>query len=566
MQPDAHGSNEVSPNSAVDPVMPPNPECDNEPYPPVLPIAKESKEAPAWMQPGEGTAGHWRELFTSAHLCELFNRLCFAAALIGPMSGSTALSFASQIYILQLGADPATLGPLFLIVSFWLPLCSPLAGYLMDKEMLNRWMPTERWGRRAQWFLVHLILLSGVMLGCYLPPSQDPYALVVWVTIISLVGAWCLAVIFISFESARPEIYPLNKDRVVVESMAKVTSAAGSGLAGLLTNAILSNASFKMRLVTSILLCLATFISFIAVPILRTAKSPADPKLIGTMSKEWIRVLKDGAFRHYLGLRFWQGAVEATILTFAVYHITYLCKLTGDDRQNWIFVVGAVLIVTEAVTLPIYTVLFRSGKLDMQKTCGFFHALAAILAPIAIGVLPVSPKVGILLYTIIQRAAFAPQTWFRAVAFCWVVDQDCLAHEGQRREAVYSGVGSFIGNLGRSAAGGFLFLAFSQTGLIADNCHLHCEGSAVTDCVQICQQANVNSQPPAVRQYILLMFCVAAPIFQALGAIHIFLYPIRGQRLEELTAKMAILAKKTEVTRSSSSLDQTTVQQDLSKE
>lgn len=59
------------------------------------------------------------------------------------------------------------------------------------------------------------------------------------------------------------------------------------------------------------------------------------------------------------------------------------------------------------------------------------------------------------------------------------------------------------------------------------------------DCVDVCQQTNVSSQPDVVRSYIKAMFYIVIPICQLLSTVHIVLFPIRGDRLKRLVRRQS---------------------------
>ncbi|CAE8648325.1 unnamed protein product, partial [Polarella glacialis] len=203
----------------------------------------------------------------------MIRRARFASAIFGPLASFTAVTFARDVYTLQMGADPQPMGVLMLLAAVWLPICSPLAGYIMDRDLLTRCFPMARWGRRAPWFLIHLLMLSLVAIGCFLPPSQNSQMLSYWVFINVIVGSWCLAVCFTAWEAARPEIYPSTNERVCVEFFCKIFAGVGSATAGLIISFLLRNASFPVRLPVSLLLFVLTICSLQSVPVLTDANT-----------------------------------------------------------------------------------------------------------------------------------------------------------------------------------------------------------------------------------------------------------------------------------------------------
>merc|ERR1711907_114181 len=139
----------------------------------------------------------------------------------------------------------------------------------------------------------------------------------------------------------------------------------------------------------------------------------------------------------------------------------------------------------EIIALPVFTLGFRKSCLDMRLTCASFHAASVGLWPLVLKFLTIEEKFRLICYCVGQRIAFAPQTWFRCNAFCWIVDEDCQVHDQKRREGTFAGVSNFVGNVGRASASGFLYLGLSEAGLKTKNCALDCEG-APDGCMEAC--------------------------------------------------------------------------------
>lgn len=462
-------------------------------------------------------------------------KICFSASYIGVSNGSQMLSVAREIYVLQLGADANLLGTLNLAFSWWGPICYPLSGYCMDKELLSRWFDKERWGRRAPWYLTHLLMLAVLVLACYLPPSNDSVGLVIWMVIISLLGNWCCAVLYVAYDCARAELYPVKQDVIIVETYTKVSYGIGAGVATLVMNAILSAATFTNRLAASIGLGVFTLVSLIALPPYRDAHREADPELISSLGWESWTALKKPAVFHFVGLLFWQAVAQTALTTFILYHLTYNCELIGNDRQVWVIIIGGGTITVEAAAVLLFNYLFRAGFLDMQVTCAVSFFLCAIVAPLQLLYLPLDRRWNFFIYIILENLAFSPQTYFRIHAYCCIVDEDSLETKGKRREGIFGGLSKLLQNVGGALAGALLFFGMSQLGLVANDCQQTCSipGTA-ENCSELCDRANVDAQPDVVRRYVEMMYTIVVPISQALCVFHTVCFPIRGQRLARL--------------------------------
>lgn len=500
----------------------------------------------AWQASGSGNEAPAVEpaspSLDSGH--SFLRKIRFSGSLSGTFVSSMSLSLAREIYTLMLGVRPKTLGPVLLVASFIFPFCAPAAGYVMDKyQLLGRCFPLDVVGRRAPWFAVHLTILAICGGVCYLPPTHDnDVVLVTWLVVVLLVAAWSSAVVFAAFESARQEIYPMKEERILVESMTKVLSGFGVGIGSACGFLLVRNSAFKTRLGASAVIFLCTLLSLEAVPVLQDAHVACDLQLIGPLWREWQTMLSQSgsSLVHYLGLRFWQGALEATLVTFSLYYLAVVSGVTGEDRQNWLLRLAVALMISEGVCLLVFTAAFKYDFLDMQRTCGFCHAVACVLCPVLLKYLPLDSEWCFMVFLVLQRLSFAPQTWFRANAFCWIVDEDCLSNDGKRREATYAGLCNFIGGCGRASAAGFLYIGMSEAGLNTKNCSWYCnDDHDQKSCVKACEVQVYASQPESVRDYIRAVYTYIAPVFQVLCALHITCFPIRGQRLHELCERQS---------------------------
>ena len=155
----------------------------------------------------DGTSGHSN-----------FRRLRFAFGAFGPFTAAIILWFSKDVYVLKLGADTARVGAVAIAWSFLCPGLYPIAGRLMDREPpLIDW---PGWGRRAPWFLVHLVLLA-VACGLVFLPPHSAAVLEVWLGTMLFISAWCLAVVLNAIEATHAEIYPFKEERALVQALFK---------------------------------------------------------------------------------------------------------------------------------------------------------------------------------------------------------------------------------------------------------------------------------------------------------------------------------------------------------
>jgi len=185
---------------------------------------------------------------------------------------------------------------------------------------------------------------------------------------------------------------------------------------------------------------------------------------------------------------------------------------------------------------------------SMQGVCFKFEILGAIIPVLLLRLLPyILPRPWEwVAYSVSLRVFFSPQAFYRSVSFCWAVDADCHASStGRRREAQHAGLVRLFEEQGRTIAFA-LFLGLGAAGLQNANCELSCNavGDGLRDsCIETCDRDNIASQPEAVRDFITSILTYVVPLFVLLCAAHIYLFPIHGERLEELQRTQAITFK-----------------------
>merc|ERR1711957_134862 len=173
----------------------------------------------------------------------------------------------------------------------------------------------------------------------------------------------------------------------------------------------------------------------------------------------------------------------------------------------------------------------------MRTVCCTLHVLAAIFPPLCLRLLPqlgVNRPWEFVIYCIVLRFFYSPIAFFRTTSFCWAVDEDCHRGCGRRREAIHAGVTKFFEDEGR-ALSFMVFLGLGWAGLQTENCELVCEGASDhSACVSACDLNDIARQPEAVRVYINAVLTFVVPAFGLLSALHIWLFPIHGERLQAL--------------------------------
>eukprot|EP00401_Gymnodinium_catenatum_P074316 CAMPEP_0117528678 /NCGR_PEP_ID=MMETSP0784-20121206/37438_1 /TAXON_ID=39447 /ORGANISM="" /LENGTH=574 /DNA_ID=CAMNT_0005324971 /DNA_START=158 /DNA_END=1882 /DNA_ORIENTATION=- len=487
-------------------------------------------------------------------------RLRFAFGSYGPVATMFVVYFAKDMYILKLGADARRVGAIATVWSFAFPLAYPVAGHLMDREpsLLER----PGWGRRAPWFFSHLVPTAIITFMIFLPglaivPKPGSLILDVWLAICLTFSAWCLLVLLNVIESSRAEIYPFKEERVVIEGMTKFIGVIASGT-GIVPQFILwVDASLPVRFGVSCFLSICVLLSLEVVPILKDAKQPRIEDKQATF-QESLAVLMSPPMTHATCIRFWHSAADTVSLNFSIYYLTFVDGFDSAERAKWMLIGGIFVAVMEsAILTPFWSfvwgrnvasrprspcTLSQSMARSMQGMCCAFHVMGALLPPLCLRALP---GIGLprpwewVVYNIAVRFFFSPQSFFRINSFCWAVDGDCHRGQGRRREAVHAGIVKLFEDEGRALAFA-VFLGLTWAGLQTENCELVCEGLEGRDsCVKACDQRDILRQPRAVTDYIEAVLTYVVPVFGLLCALHIWLFPLHGELLEELQQTQA---------------------------
>lgn len=459
-------------------------------------------------------------------------------SLISPLACASVFVLVKDIYVLELAADIQVMAAAGVVVAIWGPTSYVLAGYCLEKGFLSRWFPWETWGRRAPWYLTHCIGCAICTSLLYFPPSWDPVVLCIWYLIWGCCCAWLLAVQFTCFESARAEIYPTKEERSETESFCKVTSGIGNAL-GLLPQLVVAANMTRLSLsLAGASFLLVGLISLASVPVLRQARQAFNQDAMPTcFFWEYLEVIRQPAFALLCMYRFFDGAVNTLLVNGALYYYTFVSGLSGSDRSLYITVTGIAQGFVTMSLLPVWTIFFRKKRpTNINKVCAGACSMG-LVAPIALyffhGVL--ADPFDFLVYFVLIGASFTGQTYWRAIVLCWVVDEDCQAKAGRRREAIFVGCISLISSTGRATPSGILLTALSAAGLEVSNCAAECtnvDRDAMSKCREECEIQNFQSQDPAVATCIQFFYFAVIPSCQLIAVVLTYIFPIHSHRLE----------------------------------
>eukprot|EP00438_Fugacium_kawagutii_P034135 Skav216733 [mRNA] locus=scaffold653:201057:205832:+ [translate_table: standard] len=366
----------------------------------------------------------------------------------------------------------------------------------------------------------------------------------------------------------------IQEERSETESLCKITSGIGKlrdqqkcNALGLLPQLVVAANMTRLSLsLAGASFLLVGLISLVAVPVLRRPgqarqafNADALPAcLFWEYLEAWNQdLLIQPAFALLCMYRFFDGAVNTLLINGALYYYTFVSGLSGSDRSLIVHssLLGAAQGLCTFALLPVWTFFFRKKRsVNINKVCSA-ACCVGLLAPIALwllhGVLP--DPFDFLVYFVLVGASLTGQTYWRAIVLCWtlghcfsiwVVDEDCQAKAGRRREAIFVGCISLVSSTGRAAASGILLTALSAAGLEVNNCAQQCAGSD-RDCRDDCEAQNFQSQDPAVATCVQFFYFAVIPSCQLIAIFLTYIFPIHSQRLELIYTNQEELYKQT---------------------
>jgi len=498
-----------------------------------------------------------------------FRRARFAASLFSPFGMIGVLGPAKDIYLEKFGLDATMFSLIVTIASFWAPIQDVLMGRLQDKEVLKRFFPVEKWGRRAPWLLTHGIIAAVGASVIYLPPAGD--AAYVWFLAVWIATCWGICGCIIAFEASRQQIYPFKEERIAVEGLCKYTCMAGGGAGGFVYLVLSKDASFLVRLAFVAYILPLGLVSLQAVPIFREAKptshkceeeSSTAPSagilqvLLEALPGSWRGGKPDNrALQHLLALKFWHGSYGSCIGAMLLYFVTYVLRLSSWERVQVLVGAGAAAGVTEAVMNLVFMHIFTkddslrdvTGKSDRQLLMSVvaFRITNALLTFLLIGVM--EPSVPLLFFwSIVTRAGLCSFSFWRISAQCWLVDEDCLlATEGNQRkmrEGQIFGALSMSQILASAIFSSLTFVGLGLAGFQTKNCEAACAGEGFvgdSQCVDTCFRDVIDGQPESLRLYVRFVIGYFAPLCELFIAYHTYKFPIKNSRLRKLYLSVA---------------------------
>eukprot|EP00930_Biecheleria_cincta_P095554 TRINITY_DN87503_c0_g1_i1.p1 TRINITY_DN87503_c0_g1~~TRINITY_DN87503_c0_g1_i1.p1 ORF type:complete len:536 (-),score=57.15 TRINITY_DN87503_c0_g1_i1:57-1664(-) len=473
-------------------------------------------------------------------------KLRFAMSLVSPMACASVLLLCKDIYVLELAANVQLMGIAGTLLAVWATCCQVIVGYVLERNCLTRCFPWDSWGRRAPWYLTHLIAVAFATAAMYMPPSWDPFFLCWWYLAWGVLIAWLTAVLFNIFESSRGEIYPTKEERSEVETACKLAAGIGMVLGVLPQLAVSAHVTQTSLLLAGGGFFLVGLVSLVSVPVLQTARQVFDPsKVSDSFLGECRELLRLPALRHACAYRLLDSLINGLALNGALYYLTFVSGKKAIERSFYVGVLGLASGLATLIAMPFWTIFFRERRehVNPNAVCGRVTALG-VFAPVILIVMRslVPSPWEFVTYFAVLTGTFTGQTYWRANALWWIIDEDCHAEKGRRREALFVGCLSLISSMGTALSSGLLLNSLGLAGLKVINCAQTClefTGDAEASCREACDARKVEEQDPWVAICIDVFYLGVIPCIQLLAAYLTCSFPIHGKRLDLIYERQA---------------------------
>ena len=147
----------------------------------------------------------------------------YGIGMVSPFMSLMLTSLLPQLWSLAYKADLSKTMQVLLAIAIWDMINDYLAGYMQDKQMLGKFFPKEKWGRRAPWYVTHLLPNAFAVGSLFWVPSsmknpgEDDSAIYLWLGINGFFLRWCTTHCYTAYKGATVEIFPSSQDRLRME-------------------------------------------------------------------------------------------------------------------------------------------------------------------------------------------------------------------------------------------------------------------------------------------------------------------------------------------------------------
>lgn len=425
-----------------------------------------------------------------------------AGALGSTLTGQVVSGFVAFFYLDRLRLDPRLYGIGMTVYAIWNALNDPLAGQVSDRTR-------SRWGRRRPYVLLLTPLLVLAFVAVWTPPVGPERQSLLFAYFLGVLLAfdtlWTFVVL--NWTALYPEMFEDERERATVSGWRQFFSVIGLILVEGLTLMLAD----RLGWATMALLVGAGAALFFYLSVWGSRENPAFAgEAVGL--REALRLtLSHRSFLLFLGFNV---AVQYCfqVLTVALpFYIKYVLALPPGGTETALLL--AVPFMTAMPMLFLWTrVIHRFGawQAAIAGCITFGVALVPFLVIRSFGwALPA---------TIGAAFGLAPLLMLPDILLASVVDEDEL-RSGRRREGMYFGINGFAIRLAIALQGLTLSTVFRLSGYVPD--------------------AGIGGQPPSAVWGLRLLMGAIPWIGLGLALVSLAFYPLRGERLMDLKARVA---------------------------
>jgi Na+/melibiose symporter-like transporter len=434
---------------------------------------------------------------------------------------------ATQLYALAFGGDLAILGWITILIAVWDVINDVMVGKLMDAEFLTgAWFPAEEWGRRAPWMVTHLPVLAISMFLLMIPPESlfGTAGLYVWFGFMLFVAKWCYTATLTAFQAVSVELFPFKEERFVIEAWTVPWAWLGAISAVLVvSNAIGKGSSTKeecgesgeanaaFRYAGGAVSLVITFLSMLSVKYLKMAKKRAEKDKVGSFGD----FLKDISTNKavlilifFRLLRIWSGVGTGLYLLYL--------RFVAEESKERVASFGLIVPVIGMIVQIFFAVFWGWYFAKTKQNPRWYSIIGEIGSGVSNFIIlqASSSALAFVVAFAVDRVWTSPVTFFNTAARGWVIDEDCLAMPGRRREAMFLGMLHLVDN-GAGVLATITVAAAAWFGLDTTSCW----GAPQ-------EQGGVD--------YVQAIFVYVVPSIHILNAFFIWWFPIHGERLAAL--------------------------------
>lgn len=432
----------------------------------------------------------WREV--------LYGGGNFTASMFGTVIG-TWLSF---FYIDTLGFNARAIGVAMILYSIWNAVNDPIMGYVSDHTR-------TKMGRRLPYVLFGAIPLGVCFIFIFSPPTQSlttQTSQILYYTLSLCVYDFFFTTVLLNWEAVVPDMYPAEKDRSRIIGIAQVLDILGGLVAALAVQPVFEAYGWTaMALIFGVLGAVVMLLTVFGI-----RENPKHMTVEALNLKESIvQTFKNRSFVITVLTCFCVETARLLLLA----SIPFYTKYAFPEIEMAATVISGVVFVSGLLFTPVALIISR--RVGVKKAyiisllcfavvaCGFFFTGSFVLCIV----------LGVLMGLGVTGGLIMPK-----LLTTEIIDEDQTV-TGRRREGTFYGMSAFI----------LRFASAVETLILTNVMHVsgYVEGAA--------QQA-----PSAVTGFRATMsFFPAALIL--IGVLIIRRYPLYGERLAEIKAKIAAL-------------------------